>query len=398
MTVHALAHAHTDLVLGACIPAGEHSRPCRRDSCAGPSRPRPPSERCAARGPSGSPCRVCGLARCVRSWSKAAPRRCHRTARPASRGRSFSSRAVVQDKPAIDWFETVERTKTKNHQSGDFKTLFNSREMMNFLEKKSLNWLLELRPLKNAWKHATNVLLRRLSTWCSTQDWFKCDHIALLILYTTTASQHKIVFNHQRWNEPWFLLHNYSVEAWSRTLSSVLIVGRPEVESLLCCHVINEAGLANFYFQCSHLYCTFKPCDSFRITASKTHSHLCRHLQAEARENWLCLNGTGTPKVLLAIKICFPMIDSMVATAMWFEEKKTRQGQPIKWPSDIRQPWSVFLKATRHSQYCSGLKSFPLKHSWPLCVIFLLINRWLDQQNWPTKLAFDLIATKKMLF
>lgn len=103
MTVHALAHTHSDLLLGACVPAGEHSRPCRRDSCAGPSRPRPPSERCAARGPSSSPCRVCGRARCARSWSKAAPPRCHRTARPARRGSRYLFRTVVQDKPEIYW-------------------------------------------------------------------------------------------------------------------------------------------------------------------------------------------------------------------------------------------------------------------------------------------------------
>lgn len=86
--VHAHTHTHSH-TLGAGVPAGEHSRPCRRDSCAGPSRPRPPSGRCAARGPSSSPCRVCGRARCARSWSRAAPPRCRHTARPASEGKEI---------------------------------------------------------------------------------------------------------------------------------------------------------------------------------------------------------------------------------------------------------------------------------------------------------------------
>lgn len=85
-------HARTDtpptglaaLTLCANVPAAERSRPCRRDSCAGPSRPQPPAERCDARGPSSSLCRACERARCVQSWSRAAPPRCRHTAKPAN--------------------------------------------------------------------------------------------------------------------------------------------------------------------------------------------------------------------------------------------------------------------------------------------------------------------------
>lgn len=66
-----------------CLPAVGHSRPCRRDSCTGPSRRQPPSERCGGRGPSGSLCRVCGHAQCVQSWSRAGPPRSLHTATPS---------------------------------------------------------------------------------------------------------------------------------------------------------------------------------------------------------------------------------------------------------------------------------------------------------------------------
>lgn len=106
----------------AYVPAAEHSRPCRRDSCAGPSRPRPPAGRCGARGPSGSPCRVCGRARCVRSWSRAAPPRCRHTAKPASRGEEntqlgLSSRIMIV--LLIFWLLNVGRRGPQNHHSGD---------------------------------------------------------------------------------------------------------------------------------------------------------------------------------------------------------------------------------------------------------------------------------------
>lgn len=64
------------------LPVKEYSRPCRRDSCTGPSTPQPPSERYDAHGLSDSVCRVCGHARCVQSWSRARPPRCPRTAIP----------------------------------------------------------------------------------------------------------------------------------------------------------------------------------------------------------------------------------------------------------------------------------------------------------------------------
>lgn len=65
-----------------CLPVVEHSRPCRRDSCTGPSRPQPPAEHYDARGLSDSLCRVCGHARCVQSSNRAGPPRCHHTATP----------------------------------------------------------------------------------------------------------------------------------------------------------------------------------------------------------------------------------------------------------------------------------------------------------------------------
>lgn len=51
---------------------------------------------------------------------------------------------------------------------------------------------------KKSRKHVTNVLLRYLSMWCSTQARLKGEHITLLISYTTTAFQPIIVLLHSQ--------------------------------------------------------------------------------------------------------------------------------------------------------------------------------------------------------